>query len=120
MGIGEIRHLKVVSTQVYRIFQTIPERGVPRLVLILMLIQEETLRADLAIVAANIVHPPIVSCKWSLGTSILSYPKLMWCQSLPHISSPVSIIVFHKTFKGLRALELPWFHVLFVTLDLDF
>ena len=73
--------------------------------LVLVLIEEEMLRADGTVVATDIIEPPIVASEWSLSALVLSYPKLMRSQSLLQSLSIVLIIVVNESLESLNIFE---------------
>ena len=117
MSICEVRHLEVVSAEVDRIFETIPEGGVARLALILMLEQEKSLRAYLAVVSANIIEPPIVTSEWSLCAFVLGDPELMGSESLLHDLAEILIVLVNVCFESLHVFKLSGLGVALVSIN---
>lgn len=72
MGVGNLVHLKVIVDELDSVLEGVPECGVPRAVDVLVFEEEESLGASDAVVAANIVGPPVLASEGALHTLALS------------------------------------------------
>ena len=94
MSVSHLVHLEVVIIKLDRVFQTVPERGVAASVDELMVVHEQSLGARDAIIAADIVRPPVLTCEGSFHTVLkLSQVELMRCEFCLHFLG-VLVLIF--------------------------
>ena len=98
MSVSHLVHLEVVIIKLDRVFQTVPERGVAAFVDELMVVHEQSLGARDAIIAADIVRPPVFTCEGSFHAVLkLSQVEFMWRKLSLHFLG-VLIFVFGLPF----------------------
>ena len=79
-SVHNFRQHELVLFELNRVFETVPEGGEARLVLILVLVEENSLSAANAVVHADILDPPELACERSLSARVLRNIELMWGQ----------------------------------------
>ena len=101
----------MVLSHVDCILQTVPECCVARRVLVLMVVHEESLRANHAVVPADVIKPPIVTSEWSLSPLVLSDPVLVGTESRLHLLPVVLVPPVEELLENASVLELLWFQI---------
>ena len=119
MSIGEVGYFKMVISEINGVFDWVPEGSVARFVLVFVLVHKESLRADDAVISANIIQPPVLTCERSLGTLVLSDIELMRWESTFHRLSVIPLPILHEGVKCSRVLKHSWLLIVVVTIYWD-
>ena len=86
MRIGHLVDLEVVADELNGVFKAVPERGIATPIDILVIVNEESLGAADAVIATNIVRPPVLTREGTLHPVLeLGHVELMRSQLLSHV-----------------------------------
>lgn len=105
MSVCDLGEGKVIVLEVKRVYDVVPEGGIARGGLVLVLAHEQTLAAASAAVHACVLCPPVLACEGSLGAHGLCDVILMRCKLCLKVFFALSVVLSQPLLESLLVLE---------------
>ena len=107
MSVRHFVDFQVIADELNSVLKAIPKGRIATPVYELMIVHKQSLGARDAVVATDVIRPPVLPCEGSFHAVFqLSEVELVWCQPLPHLSIVSLLVLSSPILEVLHRIEL--------------